>query len=171
MSGNREIGRSALRVFVSFVRMVQFCARMNRVLFTILSTLFLSSQADSQVLGSIHGIVVDAEGGAPVEQVSVRLQSGKATVATVVTDVAGGFEFVGLSPGSHELYVSVVNFQLATRRVDVIAGGTTDVTIALTKGAGTYTETVSVVGTAGGRNSGTPVETRIDAVALQQLSG
>ena len=171
MSGNREIGRSALRVFVSFVRMVQFCARMNRVLFTILSTLFLSSQADSQVLGSIHGIVVDAEGGAPVEQVSVRLQSGKATVATVVTDVAGGFEFVGLSPGSHELYVSVVNFQLATRRVDVIAGGTTDVTIALTKGAGTYTETVSVVGTADGGRSGAPVETRIDAVALQQLSG
>ncbi|MEQ1908717.1 MAG: carboxypeptidase-like regulatory domain-containing protein, partial [Vicinamibacterales bacterium] len=112
-----------------------------------------------------------AEGGAPVEQVSVRLQSAKAAVATVVTDAAGLFDFAGLSPGSHELYVSVVNFQLATRRVDVIAGGTTDVTIALTRGAGTYTETVSVVGTADSRNSGTPVETRIDAVALQQLSG
>ena len=145
---------------------------MNRVLFTILSTLFLSSsQAASQVLGSIHGIVVDAEGGAPVEQVSVRLQTAKATVATVVTNAAGLFEFAGVRPGSHELYVSVVNFQLATRRVDVIAGGTTDVTIALTKGAGTYTETVSVVGAADGRNSGTPVEARIDAVALQQLSG
>ena len=137
----------------------------------LLGCLLLVRPTAAQTLGNIHGIVIDAEGGAPVEQVSVRLQSAQATVATVVTDAAGLFEFVGLSPGSHELYVSVVNFQLATRRVDVIAGGTTDVTIALTKGAGTYTETVSVVGTADSGHSGTPVETRIDAVALQQLSG
>ena len=123
----------------------------------------------AQTTGSIHGVVVDTEGGAPIEQVSVRLQ-GVGTVAT--TDAEGRFAFDAVAPGPHELYVSVVNFLLVTRRVDVMAGAPTELTIALTQGTGTYTETVSVVGASGAASgSEATAELRVRGLELQQLSG
>ena len=144
---------------------------MRLVIGALSGCLLLAAPVTAQPLGSIRGLVVDADGGAPIQQVSVRLQNAVEALATVVvTDAAGRFECAGLTPGDHELYISVVNFQLVRRHVDVAADRATDVTIALTKGAGTYTETVSVVGAANTRTA-TPVESHLDAVALQQLSG
>ncbi|MFN7980732.1 MAG: TonB-dependent receptor [Vicinamibacterales bacterium] len=137
-------------------------------LFALVLALACSSLAAAQT-GSIHGIVVDTENGVPIEEVSVRVQDSG---VSVVTDAHGQFTFPDVSPGTHELYVSVVNFQLAKRQVDVAAGSTTDVTIVLTKGAGTYSETVAVVASSPGpRPGGAPAESHIDAVALQELSG
>jgi len=133
-------------------------------LFTLMASVFAAAQT-----GSIRGVVVDTENGVPLEDVSVRLQG---VGATVVTDEHGAFSFAEVTPGAHELYVSVVNFQLARRQVEVSPGTTTDVTIVLTKGAGTYSETVAVVGSSPGtRAGGAPAETHLDAVALQELSG
>lgn len=119
--------------------------------------------------GAIHGVVMDTDGGVPIEDVSVRLQDSG---ATVVTDAQGQFTLTDVSSGPHELYVSVVNFQLARRQIDVSPGVTTEVTIVLTRGAGTYSETVAVVASPSeARAGGAPAETHIDAVALQELSG
>ena len=117
--------------------------------------------------GIIRGTVVDTEGGTPIVDVSVRVQS---TGTTTVTDAAGHFELTGLLPGEHELYVSVVNFVLVTRRVHVGEGDVTEVTLALTQGTGTYTETVSVVAAAAEPRRAV-AESLVRGIQLQELSG
>jgi Carboxypeptidase regulatory-like domain len=93
--------------------------------------------------GTIRGVVLDTRGGAPVDKVLVRLQdSGRA----VTTDDAGRFELDQVSAGSHELYVSAVDFILVKQTLTVSAGETTDVTIALADGTGSLTQAVTVVG-------------------------
>lgn len=93
--------------------------------------------------GTIRGVVLDTPGGAPVDKVLVRLQdSGRA----VTTDDAGHFEIDQVAAGSHELYVSAVDFILVKQTLTVSAGETTDVTIALTDGTGALTQAVTVVG-------------------------
>jgi hypothetical protein len=87
-------------------------------------------------------VVLDTRGGAPVNQVLVRLQgSGRA----VTTDDAGRFEIDQVAAGSHELYVSAVDFILVKHTLIVSAGETTDLTIALTDGTGSLTQAVTVV--------------------------
>jgi hypothetical protein len=101
--------------------------------------------------------------------VAVRLQ---ATRQTTVTDDQGRFEMLDVMPGSHELYVSTVDFGLVKRAVDVQAGTAVDVTIVLTEGTGPYTETVTVRGTLTTRQD--PVvaaEQTLGSSDLQQLRG
>jgi hypothetical protein len=129
--------------------------------------LLLARPSVAQVTGSIRGVIVEAEGGAPVAEVSVRLQS---TGAVTTTDGSGRFAFDSVSEGDQELYVSVVNFLLITRRLHVDAGRPSEVSIALTQGSGTFAETVSVVGV-GPSAADTPVESRVRGTELQQLSG
>ena len=64
--------------------------------------------------------------------------SGTSRGRTVVNGQDGRFVFDGLAAGEYELYVSAVDFILVKRRVTVVAGATTDVTIALTEGTGTH---------------------------------
>ena len=75
-----------------------------------------------------------------------------------------GYVPAGVPPGEHELYISVVNFLLVTKKVSVPAGAGADVTIALTQGTGTYSESVSVVGAAAGRSSAAPVESEVHGI-------
>jgi hypothetical protein len=93
--------------------------------------------------GTIRGVVLDRTDGSPMTDVSVRLQDAK---QTVTTDAEGRFELVGVAPGRQTLYVSVVGFILVKRAVDIAPGGTLELTIALSEGTGTYTESVTVVG-------------------------
>ena len=95
--------------------------------------------------GTIRGIVLESRDGAPVDKVLVRLQDSS---RAVTTDDDGRFELDEVSAGSHELYVSAVDFILVKRTLTVEAGGTTDVTIALTDGTGSLTQAVTVVGRA-----------------------
>ncbi len=125
-------------------------------------------RAHGQATGTLQGVIVDTEGGSPLEEVTVRLQS---TGAVVVTDADGRFRFADIATGEHELYVSVVNFLLVTRRVTVAPAAVSDVTIALTQGTGSYTETVSVVGATPAARRGAPAESQVSGVELQQLSG
>src|SRR4029453_274492 len=93
---------------------------------TLGSTIYAASDGDT---GTIRGVVLDTQGGAPVDKVLVRLQgSGRA----VTTDDTGRFELEEVAVGSHELYVSAVDFILVKQTLIVSAGVTTDVTIALT---------------------------------------
>lgn len=128
----------------------------------------LLALVQSQPIGSLQGVVLDREAGAPIARVSVRVQ---ATGATTVTGEDGRFLFTNLPAGDHELYVSAVDFLLVRRRVEVPAGGVADVTIVLTEGTGVYTETVDVSASEAGRAGVSPVEGRIRGIELLQLSG
>jgi len=92
---------------------------------------------------TIRGVVLDRADGSPIADVSVRLQDDKLTVKT---DDAGRFELTGLAPGRRTLYVSVVGFILVKRPVEIAPGGTLELTIALSEGTGTYSESVTVSG-------------------------
>jgi hypothetical protein len=120
--------------------------------------------------GTITGTVVDAQGGAGLRRVSVRLQTDGRTVAT---DDEGRFEIRDVAPGRHELYVSAVDFMLVKRNVTVAAGETADITIPITEGTGTYTETVIVRGSAAATRTQPEVaaEQTLGSFDLQQLRG
>ena len=51
-----------------------------------------------------------------------------------------------MAPGRRTLYVSVVGFILVKRPVEIAPGGTLELTIALSEGTGTYSESVTVSG-------------------------
>jgi hypothetical protein len=113
--------------------------------------------------GTIRGVVVDTRGGAPIGDVSVRLQT---TGQRVVTDATGHFSFDDVASGDHELFVSAVDFILVKRTVHVVADAAVDVTIVLSEGTGTYTESVDVTGSAG-----TSTRRELAVAASQALTG
>lgn len=101
---------------------------------------------------------MDAATGAPLGRVLVSLEDGGSSTQT---DDAGRFE-LRAPHGRQRLFVSVVGYSLLRREADVTAIPL-DLTIALSPGTGTYTETVTV---AADRFS--PAE---PAVAAQHLLG
>ena len=111
--------------------------------------------------GTIRGTVVDTAGGAAISDVSVRLQSSG---HAVVTDDEGRFEFKDVPAGDQELYVSAVDFILVKRAIAVAAGTVAEITIALTEGTGTYTESVDV-------SARLPMTRREPAVPAEQTLG
>ena len=92
--------------------------------------------------GVIAGTVVDAATGTPISRVSVL---DERTGQSALTGADGRFELTVL-PGTSRLRVSVVGFVLVRREVEVGAGNRVELTIALTGGTGTYSETVTVAG-------------------------
>ena len=119
--------------------------------------------------GIIRGTVVDTRDGAPVQKVAVRLQD---TGQTVTTDDQGRFEFTGVAPGVHELYVSAVDFILVKRTVTASADAPAVITIPLSEGTGTFTETVTVRGTSvEQQESEVGAEQTLTSRDLQQLRG
>jgi hypothetical protein len=128
-----------------------------------LITVFLIALALAQPpTGAIGGVVVDRDGGTPLQRVSVRLQTDG---RTITTDESGRFVIADVPAGVHELYVSAVDFMLVKRAVTVVAGGTAELTIALSEGTGTYSETVDV------RGSTSAVSRRDPEVAAEQRLG
>src|SRR5207244_11206984 len=92
---------------------------------------------------TVRGVVLDRADGSPIADVSVRLQDAGVAVKT---DDAGRFELTGVSSGRRIVYVSLVGFILVKRPVDVAPGAALELTIVLSEGTGTYTETVNVAG-------------------------
>jgi hypothetical protein len=91
----------------------------------------------------VTGVVIDRTDGAPIADVSVALLDSNVSVKT---DAEGKFELTNVAAGRRTLYVSVVGFVLVKRTIDVTPGATLQVTIPLSEGTGTYTETVTVTG-------------------------
>jgi hypothetical protein len=102
-----------------------------------------SGQTAAPDTGTIRGIVLDRADGSPIADVSVRLPDEGAAVKT---DAEGRFELAGVRPGRRVVYVSLVGFILVKRTVELAPGATLDLTVALTEGTGTYSETVTVAG-------------------------
>src|SRR3990172_1552517 len=91
--------------------------------------------------GSIKGRVVDARTGAGLEDVLVSVEDGG---PSTVTDSTGTFQLDRVTSGVRHLYVSVNGYILVRRDVRVVAGAAVELTIPLSEGTGTYTETVTV---------------------------
>jgi hypothetical protein len=114
----------------------------------------------SATAGTIRGEVVDARTGAPLARVLVLVQEGRQTAQT---GADGRFELPGVAAGPHRLLVSVVGYVFVQRDVAVTPGQALELTIPLTEGTGTYTETVTV--------AADPFRRADTAVAAQQLLG
>jgi hypothetical protein len=109
------------------------------LVFAALSPVY--AEARGQETGVVTGRIVDARTGSGLEKVLVLVEpAGPSTQ----TGTDGAFRLLGVAVGPRRLYISVVGYILVRREVVVTAGGTVDLTIPLTEGTGTYTETVTV---------------------------
>src|SRR4029453_1521388 len=122
-------------------------ARLRAGVIFVLVLIGISAQAQpvpaSAAAGTVRGVVVDRADGTPTADVSLQVQDSKQSVET---DAEGRFELTGVAPGRVTLHISLVGFILVKRTVDVTEGGTIDLTVVLSEGTGTYSETVTVGG-------------------------
>lgn len=114
-----------------------------RVAFSAILAALTMAQASlrAQETGAVTGHVVDARTGAGLERVLVLMEPAGPSTRT---DAAGAFTLPAVPAGPQRLYVSIVGYILVRRELTVPRGGTADVTIPLSEGTGTYTETVTV---------------------------
>jgi hypothetical protein len=104
--------------------------------------ILLASLVTAQAPGAIRGRVVDAGTGVGLPRVLVQVEpDGPATQS----DADGAFAIDGVPSGPQRLFVSVVGYILVRRELTVAAGSVVELTIPLSEGTGTYTETVTVV--------------------------
>ena len=119
--------------------------------------------------GTIAGTVVDARTATPLPGVVIAVPS---LTRETTTDAAGTFSLADLPAGPLALYVSLVGYGLARPTVEVRANATSDLTIPLADGTGTYTEAVTVVGDAfRGTSSDAPVQYALTSSELSDLRG
>jgi hypothetical protein len=119
--------------------------------------------------GTIRGVVVDADTGAPLAAVQVRLQQ---TTRVSMSDEDGAFALDAVPPGRQTLYVSLVGYALLRPGVDVRPSETTEMRIALPPGTSTYTETLTVrPGDGEAADDRVPAMRRLDNADIQQLRG
>lgn len=118
--------------------------------------------------GAVRGRVVDADTDAPLADVLVVT---RAPGQRVTTDADGRFVLEGLSAGTQPLFVSLVGYVLARPEVEVTAGGTAEIVVPLTPGAGAYTEQLTVRASESQPRSAAPVEFTIRSAELQELRG
>lgn len=84
--------------------------------------------ADDQTTGTVEGIVVDAE---LLNVAGAAVAIPPAGVETTTGD-DGRFLLEGVSAGSHTLFVNKLGYEAETKRIDVVAGQTTEVEVTLT---------------------------------------
>src|SRR6185503_18068409 len=97
----------------------------------------LFAQSRSVVL---RGRVVDANTGEAMANVRVV---AKLNDKTTITDANGAFT-LELPPGPQELYITTVTYGLVKKTINVAAGMTGDIEIALNEDAAALTETVTI---------------------------
>lgn len=122
--------------------------------------LTLSTAVSAQQPGIISGRVIDGRTGVGLDKVLVLIENGGPSTQT---DATGAFRIASVTAGSHKLFVSVVGYILVRKIVQVPAGGAVEVTIPLSEGTGTYTETITV--------AADPFRRGEPGVAAQQVLG
>ena len=94
--------------------------------------------------GTLSGTVID-QAGKPIQNATIEIKNEvSGSSSSVATDAEGHFSAAGLAPGGYSLQVSAQGFSLTTRPgAQVTAGGTQDVSIALSVQTLETTVTVS----------------------------
>jgi hypothetical protein len=114
-----------------------------RVAFSLIlaAVSLVSVEARGQQTGVVTGRIVDARTGSGLEKVLVLVEPAGPSTQTAAD---GTFRLLDVAAGPQRLYISVVGYILVRREVVVTPGNAVDLTIPLTEGTGTYTETVTV---------------------------
>src|SRR3954451_16018324 len=143
-----------------FDRLVVSSAVRRSAAIAVSCFLTLSTAVSAQQPGIISGRVIDGRTGAGLDKVLVVIENGGPSTQT---DATGAFRIAPVTAGSHKLFVSVVGYILVRKIVQVPAGSAIEVTIPLSEGTGTYTETVTV--------AADPFRRADPGVAAQQVLG
>ena len=99
----------------------------------VLGFFAVASAADAQS-GTVAGRVTQAEGGNPISAAQVRVLSGSTAVATGQSGVDGTFRIANVPAGMYVVSVTRIGFAAKrTESVQVVAGGTATVNVALTE--------------------------------------
>jgi hypothetical protein len=139
---------------------------MSRAGLTLILITMCSLTSMAQTSG-IAGIVIDNRTGQPLAGVIIAI---KDQPLFVQSDADGRFR-IDLPPGQYALTVTLVGYAIVSRTVDVAAGGTPDVTIRLSEGAGAFEEHVTVSGRAAPDVSAAPASVSLYGRDLQALRG
>jgi iron complex outermembrane receptor protein len=103
---------------------------MHRLL--VLLILFVSGAAFCQDIGSINGIVVDAENGNPLPDANIILEPSR---RGATSDAAGRFFFHDVGAGKYRLKTRFLGYQIHSRDVIVRKGENSQVSVLLKKSA------------------------------------
>lgn len=102
---------------------------LTAVLFASLAAPSLAAQEQTEP-GRVHGRVIDLDGERPLEGAVVRVATAG---LEVMTDAAGRFTLNALAPGRHPLVVELAGYASRTDTLEIEAGTTLDVEIALSR--------------------------------------
>jgi hypothetical protein len=116
---------------------------------------------------TIKGVVIDARTGVPLPRVLVAVEGG----GSVETRQDGGFVLPDILPGEIHLSVSAVGYGLVQRTLQLARGETADLTIPLSEGSATYTETVTVAADRFERPEPVASQQTLNSAELQNLRG
>ena len=158
-AGSRAYRRKSWFDYI-FDRLVPITALGRSATIAVSCFLTLSTAVSAQQPGIISGRVIDGRTGVGLDKVLVLIENGGPSTQT---DATGAFRIAPVTAGSHKLFVSVVGYILVRKIVQVPAGGAIEVTIPLSEGTGTYTETVTV--------AADPFRRGEPGVAAQQVLG
>ena len=87
-----------------------------------------TSPAQTDMLGSITGIILDNDNGEPLYGVNVIL---KGTVLGAATDQDGRFEILRLTPGTYDIEASMIGYRKGEQSVRISSGAIVEITIRL----------------------------------------
>lgn len=105
---------------------------MRKILFSITVSLFTILSLSAQT-GSIKGVVTDAKTKEPLIGAVVMLSKG--TLIGAQTDIEGSYELTNVPTGKNTVRISFVSYQAKTVDVNIEAGKTTTLDIALAEEA------------------------------------
>ncbi len=146
---------------------------MHRItkLIVILLTMAASvpgAQAQGPPAGAtVRGTVVDARTGSPLPRILTSIEGGPSGE----TKPDGRFVLENVRPGEARLSVSAVGYGLVQRVLRLSAGEILELTIPLSEGAATYTETVTVSADRFERPEPVPSQQTLGSAELQNLRG
>ena len=144
--------------------------RLIRLGIALLVVVAVADGAIAQIIAtaSIDGRVVDARTGGGLAKVAVSVANGG---PETLTSADGSFSLVGVSAGPVRLSVSVVGYILVQRDLKISSGQTLSLTIPLTEGTGTYTESVTVAADVYRTTPGVASQQVLGSADIQNLRG